>query len=67
MSSLWTDLLFLHGHVHDPELARRLANIPSKPPPDLPGSKRQRMHSPLVALASLYARLHLGKGTGVIK
>jgi hypothetical protein len=67
MSSPWTDLLFLHGHIHDPELARRLANTASKPPPHLPGGKRQRTHSPLVALASLYARLHLGKGTGVIK
>ncbi|MGB3270797.1 MAG: hypothetical protein WBA65_12685 [Rhodanobacter sp.] len=25
MSSLWTDLLFLHGHISDARLARRLA------------------------------------------
>jgi hypothetical protein len=25
MSSPWTDLLFLHGYIHDPALARRLA------------------------------------------
>jgi len=25
MSSPWTDLLFLHGHIHDPALARQLA------------------------------------------
>lgn len=49
MSSLWTDLLFLHGHIHDPELARRLADTP---PPDLPGGKRQRTHSPLATLSS---------------
>ncbi|WP_430391611.1 hypothetical protein [Dyella sp. 20L07] len=26
MSSLWTNLLFMHGHIADPELARRLAD-----------------------------------------
>lgn len=25
MSSPWTNLLLLHGHIHDPELIRRLA------------------------------------------
>ena len=25
MSSLWTDLLFLHGYITDPQLAHRLA------------------------------------------
>lgn len=28
MSSLWTDLLFMHGHIADPELAHRLAHQP---------------------------------------
>ncbi|HEX5488011.1 MAG TPA: hypothetical protein VFX04_02535 [Rhodanobacteraceae bacterium] len=56
MSSLWTDLLLLHGHIHDPELVRRLANTPSTPPPRRPGGKRQRMYSPLAALAPLHAR-----------
>ncbi|WP_136259314.1 hypothetical protein [Rhodanobacter lindaniclasticus] len=34
MSSLWTDLLFLHGHITDARLARRLA-VPERasPPP----------------------------------
>ncbi|MDO1528936.1 hypothetical protein QMK61_08870 [Fulvimonas sp. R45] len=37
MSSLWTDLLFLHGHIHDPALARRLARLDPTPKP---GRKR---------------------------
>jgi hypothetical protein len=34
MSSLWTDLLFLHGHIADARLARRLdaAKRPAPPP-----------------------------------
>jgi len=28
MSSLWNSLLFMHGHIADPELARRLADTP---------------------------------------
>lgn len=71
MSSLWTDLLILHGHIHDPELVRRLANVPPfMPPPSVRGGngKRQRTHSPRAALASLYAHLCLrigdGKGDG---
>ena len=40
MSSLWTNLLFMHGHITDLDLARRLANNPA---PNTPVSgKRQR-------------------------
>ncbi|MGO4703447.1 hypothetical protein [Dyella sp. 2RAB6] len=28
MSSIWNDLLFLHGHIADAKLARRLAAAP---------------------------------------
>jgi len=28
MSSIWKDLLFLHGHIADANLARRLADAP---------------------------------------
>lgn len=43
MSSLWTDMLFLHGHIADPDLARRLVQ-PTPPttsttPPKTGGSK----------------------------
>ena len=29
MSSIWSDLLFLHGHIADANLARRLAAAPA--------------------------------------
>jgi hypothetical protein len=41
MSSLFTNLLFMHGHITDPELARRLENTP--PAPERPTGKRQRV------------------------
>jgi hypothetical protein len=62
MSSLWTGLLFLHGHIHDPELARRLANTPDTPPPSRRSGKRRRMYSPLAVFASLCARMCVGIG-----
>ena len=37
MSSPWTDLLLLHGYIHDPELVRRLAGTPVMA---LPGQTR---------------------------
>lgn len=40
MSSLWTNLLFLHGHITDVGLARRLAETPA--PAAKPGGKRLR-------------------------
>ena len=39
MSSLWTDLLFMHGHITNLDLARRLAETP---PASKPKGKRQR-------------------------
>ncbi|MFC4763399.1 hypothetical protein [Dyella koreensis] len=45
MSSLWTDLLFLHGHIASPELARRLADVPT--PQDKPRGSRERIGTPL--------------------
>jgi hypothetical protein len=41
MSSLWTNLLFMHGYIADVELARRLANPPAPSSP--PSGKRQRI------------------------
>ncbi len=40
MASLWTGLLFLHGHIADPALARRLDAAEAPPPP------RGRRHRP---------------------
>ncbi|MHA6204837.1 hypothetical protein ACXU4B_10465 [Dyella soli] len=47
MSSLWTNLLFMHGHITDLELARRLAS----PPPDdrRTGGKRVKAQPPSTA------------------
>jgi hypothetical protein len=41
MSSLWTNLLFMHGHITNLELARRLADVPR--PSGKPKGKRQRL------------------------
>jgi hypothetical protein len=40
MSSLWTDLLFLHGHISNADLARRLSE--TKTPPGKPGGQRSK-------------------------
>jgi hypothetical protein len=32
MSSIYTNLLFMHGHITNLELARRLAEAPPSPP-----------------------------------
>lgn len=32
MSSIYTNLLFMHGHITNLELARRLAEAPPTPP-----------------------------------
>ncbi len=42
MSSLWTDLLFLHGHIADAHLARRVA-MPERAAPTLPLRVPQRV------------------------
>lgn len=57
MSSLWTNLLLLHGHIHDPELVRRLTSASSIPPPERAGGTRPRVHSLLAAIAALHVCL----------
>jgi len=66
MTSLWTDLLFLHGHCSDWRLARRLARtappaddpaVPVKPSTIAP--RRTWSHLP-------WLRLCLGIGDGEI-
>ena len=44
MSSLWTDLLFMHGHITNVDLARRLAETPRSD--NKPTGKRQRATEP---------------------
>ncbi len=52
MSSLWTDLLFMHGHITNLDLARRLAETPKSD--KNPSGKRQR--SPALARRAGKAR-----------
>lgn len=47
MGNPWTALLFLHGHIADPQLARRLAAAELDRPRG--GGKRQRPPSLIVA------------------
>jgi hypothetical protein len=41
MSSIWTNLLFMHGHITNLELTRRLAETPD--PEGKPKGKRQKV------------------------
>lgn len=50
MSSIWTGMLFLHGHITDPALARRLAQ--AKTTPKSRGKRRLRGLLPTPSLAS---------------
>ena len=60
MSSLFTNLLFLHGHITDPELARRLAQTPA-PKPRVKG-KRERASSLLTTAGKTLASPKLAHG-----
>lgn len=65
MSSLWTDLLFLHGHISDPQLARRLTT--ATPPPSPPTGEPAHTHVSLAALSALYTRICQGIGDGCVR
>jgi hypothetical protein len=65
MSSLWTELLYLHGYITDPKLGRRLMDGPDAPQRDRvdcaqasPASKAKP--------TSWCARLCLGIGDGCL-
>jgi len=64
MSSLWTDLLFLHGHIADPQLARRLLAPAPPPVAEPPGT---RLGATPIPLLQRLARLCLGLGDGVLR
>lgn len=49
MSSIFTNLLFMHGHITNLELARRLAETPE--PADEPNGERKRASTATDALA----------------
>jgi hypothetical protein len=63
MSSLWTDMLFLHGYISDLDLAQRLTDTPVQPPPPEP-ERRQRSFSLRALLSLRPGRLCLGIGDG---
>ncbi|AHX16466.1 hypothetical protein CH75_21690 [Dyella jiangningensis] len=61
MGSLWTDLLFLHGHVTDLKLLRRLKDLPDSRAvtPSRQASDRKRLRWPF--------RFCLGIGDGDVR
>lgn len=64
MSSLRTDLLYLHGYIADPRLAHRLVSPAPPSEPDSPA-----IHSaatPIPLLQRLARRLCPGIGAGVL-
>ncbi|HEY6939954.1 hypothetical protein [Dokdonella sp.] len=58
MHSLGTNLLFMHGHIVDVELARRLADAAASPP--WPSPDRSPRRAPLRRLAALLGWLGHG-------
>jgi hypothetical protein len=63
MSSLWTDMLFLHGYISNLDLAQRLTDTPVHPTRTEP-EIRQRTFSLRALLSLKPARLCLGIGDG---
>ncbi len=63
MSSLWTDLLFLHGYITDPQLARRLAEAKQRRVAD----REPRKPSQGDTWRAWPARLCLGIGDGKLR
>jgi hypothetical protein len=65
MSSLWTELLYLHGYITDPKLARRLIDGPDAPQQDR-ADCAQASSAPKAKRTGWYARLCLGIGDGCL-
>lgn len=63
MSSLWTDLLFLHGYITDPKLARQLAEAKRR----RDAERDRRRLSAGKTLRAWSARLCLGIGDGKLR
>ncbi|WP_266172042.1 hypothetical protein [Dyella subtropica] len=70
MSSLWTNLLFLHGYIADARLARQLAAAPvpliPHPPVEREPAGRNNVQSWRAHGKALALRLCLGIGDGVV-
>ncbi|WP_266183798.1 hypothetical protein [Dyella humicola] len=63
MSSLWTDLLVLHGYITDAKLTRRLAQVKRRRDVE----RDRRKLSPGRRLRAWSARLCLGIGDGKLR
>jgi hypothetical protein len=64
MSSLWTDLLFLHGHITDWRLAQRLSRTPAPQEPSPAVVPALDRHPVPTRRGMLTLRLCLGIGSG---
>lgn len=65
MTSLWTDLLFLHGHITDWRLAQRLSPMPAPPEPAPPAqADATTRNRHITRRCMLTLRLCLGIGSG---
>ena len=62
MSSIYTNLLFMHGHITNLELVRRLAETPPAPPPSK--GKRQPTPSVMTAIRKTATTSKLAHGCG---
>lgn len=67
MSSIWTDLLFLHGYIRDHDLARRLADAPACAPPARVDGDRGPQSPAQVTGGATCGRLCLGIGDGEVR
>jgi hypothetical protein len=56
MSFSWNGMLFLHGHIADPELARRLATPSIVPTLPEPARRKRRALLPALARVLSYMR-----------
>ncbi|WP_266159582.1 hypothetical protein [Dyella silvatica] len=70
MSSLWTELLFLHGHIADWQLAKQLTTPPvsteATGPAATPLADKPSRPSPRELALKLSKRLCLGIGGGLV-
>lgn len=70
MSSLWTELLFLHGHIADAQLAKRLSTpsvpIDSPVPATASPTDKSRKPSQCEWVIKLSKRICLGIGDGTL-
>jgi hypothetical protein len=65
MPPFWIDLLFLHGHITDVRLARRLAGMPPEKP--RPRACKTKTVNGMAERVTASWRLCLGIGDGAVR